>query len=735
MVMKFRIMAGLMILALFAWAWSLLTPRDTHDQMIALLDQIKQRTADENPYLGDAELHRLEAELPLMPEGMQRVHVQATLGMHQLRLGKTEAAIDSFEAVYESLNSLPERALTEPVKSYKHKAIFSLAVAHLRRGEIENCRHCQTGESCILPIQGDGVHKRTSGSREAIKHLEVLLRSNPKDLAVRWLLNLAHMTLGNYPDEIASEHLIPPERFKSNRAFPRFQNIASAAGLDTFGLAGGVIIDDFDGDHFLDVVVSDWDPAAQLRFFRNNGDGSFSDFTEEAGFLGLLGGLNLKQADYDNDGDLDIFVLRGGWLGVNSGHPNSLLRNDGHARFRDITFNAGLGELHLPTQTGEWADFDNDGDLDLYVGNEKVPSQLFVNTGRGTFVDVATRAGVQNNGFTKGVAWGDYNGDTFPDLYVSNYGGANRLYRNNQDGTFTDVAPERGVTGPKTSFPVWFWDFNNDGVLDIYVSAYSLGIDKFVADFLDLPHEGETDHLYQGDGHGGFHNVAPQQNVDRVTLPMGSNFGDLNADGYLDYYLGTGYTDYEGLMPNLMFLNQAGNGFTDVTMAGGFGHLQKGHGVSFADLDNDGDQDVFIVLGGSNAGDPFTNALFENPGFSNHSIVIKLVGKQSNRCGIGARILAEIKENGRRRSVYKWVNSGGSFGANPLRQQIGLGKAKKIEVLEIQWPTTGRTQRFLNVAVDQFIEVTEGRTKFRKLPWTTFRLRQRNAGQDDSFGE
>ena len=202
-------------------------------------------------------------------------------------------------------------------------------------------------------------------------------------------------------------------------------------------------------------------------------------------------------------------------------------------------------------------------------------------------------------------------------------------------------------------------------------------------------------------------------------------FGDVDNDGFPDFYLGTGYASYEGLMPNLLFRNRGGTGFSDVTTAAGVGHLQKGHGVAFADFDNDGDQDIFIQLGGAYAGDAFGNALFQNPGFGHHWITLKLVGKKSNRSAIGARIRVEIEEEGKKRSVYKWVNSGGSFGANPLRQEIGVGKVTKIDVLEVFWPTSGRTQKFRDLAVDQFIEITEGASEYRKLPWKTAKFRSR----------
>ena len=215
--------------------------------------------------------------------------------------------------------------------------------------------------------------------------------------------------------------------------------------------------------------------------------------------------------------------------------------------------------------------------------------------------------------------------------------------------------------------------------------------------------------MYRGDGRGGFEEVARQCNLKRLNIPMGSNFGDLDNDGYLDFYLGTGYPDYEALMPNVMYLNRLGKGFADVTTAGGFGHLQKGHSIAFADFDHDGDQDIFAQMGGAFLGDKFYNVMYENPGFGNHWITIKLVGVQSNRSAIGARIhVVSLEEDRERRSIYKHVNSGGSFGGNPLRQTIGLGRATKIERLEVYWPTSNLTQTFRDVAMDQMIQLVEG---------------------------
>jgi hypothetical protein len=233
------------------------------------------------------------------------------------------------------------------------------------------------------------------------------------------------------------------------------------------------------------------------------------------------------------------------------------------------------------------------------------------------------------------------------------------------------------------------------------------------AGYLGLRQPGELVHLYMLQD-GKYRDVAAEWRLTRPTLPMGMNFGDLDNDGYLDFYIGTGYPSYEGLMPNLMYRNQQGKAFADVTTAGGFGHLQKGHAVVFADLDNDGDQDIYQQMGGAYPGDAFGNALFENPGFDRHWIKIRLVGTRSNRSAIGARLRLDLTDAGRRRSIYRTVN-GGSFGSSPLRQEIGLGRAEKVDRIEVHWPASGLTQRFENVGVDQLIEIVEDRSEYREL--------------------
>jgi hypothetical protein len=653
--------------------------------------------------------------------------------MEELKIGNNDEAV---ERIAESRALVPEirpeqRGANAALAAYYH------GVAYMRQGETRNCVARHTAESCIVPIRGGGIHVNQESARKAIEAFHEVLRLTPprsvEHVATLWLINIAYMTVGEYPDGVPDSAKIPASAFESDIDFPRFVDIAPKMGLNTFDLCGGAIVDDFDGDGFNDIVVSNWDPVGQMRHFRSRGDGSFEERTIESGLEGIVGGLNMEHADYDNDGDLDVLVLRGAWLYGSAGQqPNSLLRNHGDGTFTDVTFEVGLGDVHYPTQTAAFADYDLDGDLDLYVGSEATPEdhfpgQLFRNDGDGTFTDVAADAGVENLRYAKAVAWGDYDNDRYPDLFVSNLRNPNRLYRNNGDGTFTDRAVELGLTLPIDSFPSWFWDFNNDGTLDLLVTAYhqSLGPERVftvAAGYLGLDNGAEPTRLYRGDGRGGFVEITAEAGLMLPSMPMGANFGDLDNDGFLDFYLGTGYPAYDGLVPNVMYRNLDGRRFADITMAGGFGHLQKGHGVVFADLDNDGDQDIFEQMGGFFAGDGFGNLLFENPGFGNHWIKIRLVGVRSNRFGVGSRIRAVVVEDGARRAIYKHVNSGGSFGANPMTQHIGLGSAERIEVLEVFWPASGITQTFDDVAADRLIEITEDSPDYRIVPETRIPL-------------
>jgi tetratricopeptide (TPR) repeat protein len=599
-----------------------------------------------------------------------------------------------------------------------------LGIAYLHKSEMDNDVYRHPVDRCIFPPKSTVLYQKTTDSEKAIEYLTKYLERKPEALDVKWLLNLAYMTLGKYPAGVPKNYLIPPSTFDSAEDVPHFVDVAPAAGINLYSESGGIIVDDFDGDGLLDVVTSDYDQCAPMHFFHNNGDGTFSDRTAQAGLSGQLGGLNLIQADYNNDGCLDILVLRGAW---EFPQRKSLLRNNCDGTFTDVTAQAGLAEPATSTQTAVWADIDNDGLLDLFVGNENRPAQLFRNRGDGTFEDISHTAGVDEVAFTKGVVAADYDNDGYVDFFLSNLNGNNFLYHNNHNRTFTEVAQAAGVQKPWQSFPAWFFDYDNDGWPDLFVSSYYISVDESVRSYLSLPPNAETLKLYKNLGNGSFRDVTSEVGLDKVFMPMGSNFGDIDNDGYLDMYLGTGNPGYASLLPNVMLRNKEGKFFVDVTASSGTGELHKGHGVAFADIDNDGDEDLLTEIGGAVPGDRHAFRLFENSGSGNDWISLHLIGVKTNRSAIGARIKVTV-ENGSHgtRSIYRTVGSGGSFGASPLQQHIGLGRDAHIQEIEIWWPASNTRQHFKDVPKNQFFEIKELANNYSRLERHPYRLGGKN---------
>ncbi|HKV40410.1 MAG TPA: VCBS repeat-containing protein, partial [Blastocatellia bacterium] len=403
----------------------------------------------------------------LDPEALQLPRLYGKLGDLAAYNGDLDTAVKNLETAYRLLNqSIDFMPNGNKVKLFMQE---ELGVAYMKQGELQNCRLNHNAQMCIFPLNAEAQHKLTGPSQKAIEYFTEYLKTDPKNLEVRWLLNVASMTLGKYPGGVPKEFLIPQSAFESKEDIGRFTDVAGSLGVDAPGGAGGVIIDDFDNDGFLDIVESSVDPCDSLHYFHNNGDGTFSDWTQRAGLAGQTGGLNIIQTDYNNDGWIDLFVMRGGW---DFPMRNSLLRNNGDGTFTDVTIQSGLDTGPFRTHSVAWADFDNDGYVDVFIGHELGPSQLFRNKGDGTFEDVSHAAGVDKTAFTKGAVWGDYDNDGYPDLYVSNYAGDNFLYHNNGNGTFTDVAKQLHVEKPLMSFPCWFFDYDNDGFLDLFVASF-----------------------------------------------------------------------------------------------------------------------------------------------------------------------------------------------------------------------------------------------------------------------
>jgi tetratricopeptide (TPR) repeat protein len=646
--------------------------------------------------------------------------VATRLGVAQVYAyqGEMDSAIAQLEAALRTASAGARQLLPEVEEM--------LGVAYLHRAGAVNDLYRHSGDLCLFPIRPELSYPKGADSQKAIPHFLASLKLRPGDIETRWLLNLAYMTLGKYPAGVPKEHLFAPSHFASAEDIGRFPDVAPRTGLDAIiSEVGGLIVDDFDNDGLFDIVTSDWDFCAPMHFFHNNGDGTFSDRSAQSGLSSQLGGNNIIQTDYNNDGCLDILVLRGGW---ETALRKSLLRNNCNGTFTDVTVQAGLGEP-TQTETAVWVDINNDGFLDLYVGNENEPNQLFLNNGNGTFKDISKSSGANLSLLSKAVVSADYDNDGYADLFVSNFRGDSALLHNNHNNTFTDVAPQAGVLASGHGFASWFFDYDNDGRPDLLASSYAMSIEESARTYLGLPHNSPTMKLYRNLGNGAFRDVSEETGLNKVFMPMGANFGDVDNDGYPDIYFGTGELTFASLLPNVLLHNQGGKKFVDITASSGTGELHKGHGVAFADIDNDGDEDLLELVGGGVPGDRHPFRLFENPGHGNDWISVRLVGVRANRPGIGAKIKVTVKNGTETRAVYRTVGSGGSFGASPLEQHIGLGKSAEIASLEIQWPGDAQPQRFASVPKNKAIEIKQAASDYRVIERPRFRLGGKENGR------
>ena len=447
---------------------------------------------------------------------------------------------------------------------------------------------------------------------------------------------------------------------------------ATSGPLGDTGQGRGVAWGDCDGDGDLDLYVSNTLGDAN-KLFRNDGAGVFSDAT--SGPLGdTSNGMGIAWGDYDNDGDLDLYLVNGG------GHANKLFRNDGGGTFVDAT-SGPLGDAHSG-QGMAWGDYDNDGNVDLYVANGgSDANKLFRNNGDGTFLD-ATSGPLGDTGACVGVAWGDYDNDGDLDLYLSRANQTNKLLRNDGGGVFVDATS--GPLGDAGLGAGVDWgDYDNDGDLDLYLANW-----------------GTSNKLFRNDGGGTF--------ADATTGPLGDTgqsrgvaWGDYDNDGDLDLYLTNWGT------ANKLFRNEGGGTFVDA-MSGPSGDTGAGTGVAWGDYDNDGDLDLYVACYGQ------ANRLFRNDqSTGNHWLHVDLAGISSNRCGIGARVRVVAGGSSQIREI-----SGGSgdMSQNSLVAEFGLGSATTVDTFEVKWPNgmtevitgDGETPAATSIAVDRMIIILEG---------------------------
>ncbi len=543
----------------------------------------------------------------------------------------------------------------------------------------------------------------------------------------------------------------PRPRF-SGRPFPvTFTDVAARAGLTVPTVYGeeyvkryiveangpGIAFYDYDHDGWLDIFLvngtrlegfhSGQEPTNHL--YHNNRNGTFTDVTRQAELTHTGWGYGVCIGDYDNDGYDDLFLTCYG--------KNVLYHNNGDGTFTDVTEKARLEQPGTRFGTGcTFVDYDRDGYLDLLVsrylgldlkktpvgganryctykgisvacgplGLPKETCSLYHNNGDGTFTDATAKSGIQAAGSRYGLTAlaFDYNNDGWPDLFVANDSSPNLLFRNNHDGTFTDVAMEAGVAvngdgQEQANMGVAVGDYDGDGYLDLFITHFS----------------DDTPILYRNVKGAFFDDLthAAGLAVNTRYVGWGAGFVDLDNNGWPDIFhvAGMVYPEVEKIIPDYKFKSQRvvfrnlGNGsFEEVSELCGRAVLEphSSRGCAFGDFDNDGNVDILIM----NMSEP--PSLLKNQNRSgNRWLTVKAVGARSNRSAIGARVVVTA---GERRQMREVTSSSSYISQSDLRQHFGLGQARKVELIEIRWPS-GQVDRVSGVDVDQFVTIQEGR--------------------------
>ena len=525
----------------------------------------------------------------------------------------------------------------------------------------------------------------------------------PQRLGRLWNLRFVYLAAhGQYPGALPAAYQLRLAPV-AGRAPVRFTDIAAAAGLARKDRGRGSAWGDYDGDGDLDLFAVGLGVPHAL--YRNEHGRSFTDIARSAGLHDVRGGWSATCADYDNDGDLDLYVTRDAWEGR---APNSLYQNRGDGSFTEVSTAAGVDDPDASCAAA-WADYDSDGFLDLYVADgitgDRIPNKLYHNQGNGSFTELAERAGVAHTGRSPSVAFGDYDDDGDPDLYVVDESGPNVLYRNEGSGRFADITARAGVEAPRQGgSATFFFDYDSDGDLDLFVSATAT-YEFFVLSQITGRDVGPTRAcLYRNDGRDTFTDVAVAAGLGRAFGSTGAGCGDVDYDGRLDLYLANGGLFIARFEPNVLFHN-AGDRFVDISAAAGVDNPGKGYDVTFADYDSDGDLDFYVGTGGRYPIELCANSLYRNEGHDNHWLSVEVRGQSSNRSAIGTRLRLRADQLVQGAEV----SSGGGLGSSgSLSVEFGLGRSTRIDTLEIRWPS-GRTEAYPDLEADQFLRFVEER--------------------------
>jgi len=558
------------------------------------------------------------------------------------------------------------------------------------------------------------IYLRLERYAEGIPYALQACRDTPDDIRYQWMLRTLTIQAGQPASSIPREFQLKvpppaPSTFK-------FRDVTGRSRVGRMALGRGAAWGDFDNDGRDDILVGA--ERAPFRLLRNLGDGTFEDVAAQMGPRDPVGlGCYASQfIDYDNDGFQDIFLSSNGWGG---GGRLFLFHNESGKCFVDVTQSAGLS-APVNAFGSSWADYDNDGRADLAVAAGIIDPdngdrlRLFHNEGGGKFLEVGRAAGLNQTARWISCCWGDYDGDGRQDLLATSYDAGPFLFRNLGNGRFKDVSVAAGIRTQTHAYTCEFFDYDNDGKLDIFVSTYP---DSFYKTMIEYNLSGaavppaQRQLLLHNNGDGTFRNVTQDAGITGWYGAMSSQVADLDNDGFDEILLGTGNPELDWCEPKPVFRNNGEGRFADVGSSCGLVHYGMLHGMAFSDYDDSGNLSLFGSFGGFYWGTRETSRLYRNLGSGNRSLEIRLIGTRSNRDAIGAKVSA-IAEN---RKVFKWVNGGNGFGCCSSRiVHLGLGVSERVDELQINWPS-GLRQSFGNLAAGQRVEITEGKDNIRPL--------------------
>ncbi len=588
---------------------------------------------------------------------------------------------------------------------YIKMGLYQEAAAELAIAAEDSSLRSEALSECVV------AHYRAGEFREAVKDGVAALDSNPSHERARYWVWLAAQQLGGYPAE-TPEACRMEVRSGREESEVEFEEVAREIGLDKTSAGRGTAVFDMDGDGCLDVVVTSAHGGCNL--YHNNGDGTFTDVTVGSGLDECVNAFAVSVGDFNNDGLDDLFVTR---LGFYAG-DSVLYRNNGDGTFTDVTKEAGVYTWGAGF-SAQWVDYDCDGNLDLFVPNNlgglfdrKTPNRLFHNNGNGTFTDMSERAGLFTSAPSICGAWGDYDNDGYPDLFVSSGVGRAQLFHNNGDGTFTDVSGEAGVDVISFGSVAFWCDYDNDGWLDVVQYVWSPEEDVlYTLRNGEGPAHGHPMRIFHNNRDGTFTMRNREVGITGCWGTMSGAYGDFNNDGHIDFLLGNGDPHMNRAEPaTLLEFDRSRGRYKDVSFTTGLPYFGKSHGANMADLGGDGRLSVILASGGAYPGDLMTMSVFRPKTLPGNYLNVRLTGTRSNRNAIGARL--RLDAGGR--SVHLLVNGGTGFGCLPHEQHFGLGTCGRIDSLEIRWPS-GLKQEFKDPPINETIRITEGQETCQKV--------------------